>query len=130
MKSAIKFLVKRAKKTIEGAEALFNEEDYNASVSRAYYAMFYIAEAALHSSNLDFTSHRSVMSAFGKHFVRTKIFPSALGSHLNEVHKLRLKGDYQYELWVSKEDAAQAIAWAKEFVETVNAYLHDNGYLS
>lgn len=38
----IESLVKRAKKYLESAEILLNVEDYESSVSRIYYAMFYI----------------------------------------------------------------------------------------
>jgi uncharacterized protein (UPF0332 family) len=130
MKTAVKNLVKRAKSALKTAETDCHEQDYNAAVSRAYYAMFYMAEAALHANNLDFTSHRSVISAFGKHFVRTKIFPTALGRQINDAFELRLKGDYAYEQWVSQNEAEEAIAWAKEFVDVVTAYLSEHGHLT
>lgn len=38
---------------------------YDFAVSRAYYAMFYIAEAFLLGQDLSFSSHAGVISAFG-----------------------------------------------------------------
>ena len=40
-------LILRARKYLKSAEVLLQEEDYESSVSRTYYAMFYSAEAAL-----------------------------------------------------------------------------------
>ena len=41
---------------------------YDIAVSRAYYAMFYCAEALLDADGLAFSSHAAVVSGFGLHF--------------------------------------------------------------
>jgi len=66
-------LIKRAKRYIKSAELLLNDKDYEFSVSRTYYAMFYAAQAALLTKNLSFSSHKGVISAFGKHFIKTEM---------------------------------------------------------
>jgi len=68
-------LIKRAKRYIKSAELLLNDKDYESSISRTYYAMFYAAQAALLTKTLSFSSHKGVISAFGKHFIKTEIFP-------------------------------------------------------
>ncbi|HEY4717309.1 MAG TPA: HEPN domain-containing protein [bacterium] len=47
-----------AKKYLKSAELLLKEEDYESSISRAYYAMFYSAQAMLLTKNLSFSSHK------------------------------------------------------------------------
>ena len=71
----IESLVRRAQKYLKSARILLNAEDYESSVSRVYYAMFYAVEALLLSEGLSFSSHRGVISAFGKHFIKSGIFP-------------------------------------------------------
>jgi uncharacterized protein (UPF0332 family) len=66
----IEFLIKRAMRYLKSAEILLKEGDYESSVSRTYYAMFYSAQAMLLTQNLSFSSHKGVISAFGKHFVK------------------------------------------------------------
>jgi len=61
----IKSLVEKAKKYLRSAEMLLKEGDYESSVSRTYYAMFYCAQAMLLTKNLSFSSHKGVISAFG-----------------------------------------------------------------
>jgi len=56
---------KKAKKYLRSAEILLKEGDYEFSVSRTYYAMFYCAQAMLLTKNLSFSSHKGVISAFG-----------------------------------------------------------------
>jgi len=53
----IKSLVEKAKKYLRSAEILLKEGDYESSVSRTYYAMFYCAQAMLLTKNLSFSSH-------------------------------------------------------------------------
>ena len=43
----IKSPIEKAKKYLRSAEILLKEDDYESSVSRTYYAMFYCAQAML-----------------------------------------------------------------------------------
>ena len=53
MKEAVS-LIERARKYLNSSKILLDERDYESSVSRAYYAMFYAAEAVLLTKNLLF----------------------------------------------------------------------------
>jgi len=55
----IQKLVKRALRYIKSAEMLLEDVDFESSVSRTYYAMFYCAEAALLTKKLSFSSYSS-----------------------------------------------------------------------
>lgn len=50
-------LIKRAKKYLNSAELLLENEDFDSSVSRSYYAMFFATEAVLLTKQLEFSSH-------------------------------------------------------------------------
>jgi len=54
MTEEIDKLLRKAKRSLEAAKRLFDEGDYDFSVSRAYYSMFYCAEALLLTKNLSF----------------------------------------------------------------------------
>ena len=64
-------LIEKARRYLRSAELLIGDGDYDSAVSRAYYAMFYAAEAALLKKGMTFSSHKAVISAFGQHFVKT-----------------------------------------------------------
>jgi len=117
-------LVKRAKRYIKSAELLLNDKDYESSVSRTYYAMFYVAQAALLTKNLSFSSHKGVISAFGKHFIKTEIFPKEMGRELNRAFEKRQIGDYSYTFVVSDEEAVQILQYGKEFVNKITSWLN------
>ena len=119
----ISALMKRAEKSLRSAATLLAEEDFGSSVSRSYYAMLYAAEATLLTKKLKFRSHRAVQAQFNKHFVKTGLFGAEMARRLRDAYDLRLTGDYQYDVEVTRDQAAQAQAWAREFVGEVKMYL-------
>ena len=102
---------------------LLKERDYESSVSRTYYAMFYSAQAMLLTKNLSFSSHKGVISAFGEYFVKTDIFPKEMGRELNRAFEKRQMGDYEYTCVISKEEAEEIIANGRKFIEKIVQYL-------
>ncbi|WP_242041241.1 HEPN domain-containing protein [Leptolyngbya sp. FACHB-261] len=58
-------LLDKAHRSLVAAQSLIERGFYDFAVSRAYYAMFYIAEALLDLEGLSFSSHAAVISAFG-----------------------------------------------------------------
>jgi hypothetical protein len=69
-----------------------NDGDYDSSVSRCYYAMFFMAEAMLLSKGLRVSSLKGVITLFGEHFVKTDILKEELGKALRRAYDLRQKG--------------------------------------
>lgn len=65
-------LFQRARESLTAAILLLREGLPNIAASRAYYAMFYIAEALLLQRGLVFSSHAAVIAAYGKEFARSK----------------------------------------------------------
>ena len=123
----IKTLMERAKRYIKSAGILLKDRDYDSSGSRSYYAMFYAAEAVLLTKNLKFSSHRSVISLFGKYFVKTDIFKPDMGKHLRNAFDKRLLSDYSFATELSEDDAREVLNQAKGFVEEVKDYLAEKG---
>ncbi|MHA1578492.1 MAG: HEPN domain-containing protein [Candidatus Freyarchaeota archaeon] len=125
----IKSLMERAEKYLRSAEILFEEGDYESSVSRTYYAMFYSTQATLLTKNLSFSSHKGVISAFGEHFIKTDIFPKEMGRELNRAFEKRQIGDYEYTFVISKREAEEILEKGKEFVEKIIQYLKEKRML-
>lgn len=121
----IKCLIERAEKYLRSAEILIKEGDFESSVSRTYYAMFYCAQAMLLTKNLSFSSHKGVISAFGKHFIETGIFPKDMGRELNRAFEKRQIGDYGYTFAISKNEAEEMLKKGRQFVKEISAYLRE-----
>lgn len=118
-------LVKKARKYLKSAELLLRNGDYESSVSRTYYAMFYSAQAMLLTRNLSFSSHKGVISAFGEYFVKTGIFPREMGREFNRAFEKRQLGDYEYTTVISHEEAKKMLANGRKFVEKIGQYLKE-----
>ncbi len=116
-------LLTKAKESLKAAEMLSDGGFYDFSASRSYYAMFYATEAILLSKNLSFSKHSAVIAAFGKEFIKTKIFPHKMRDSLVSAFELRQMGDYGSPGSVSKEKAQMLIEQAKEFIDFVKEYL-------
>lgn len=77
----IESLITRARKYLESAEILLRSRDFESSVSRVYYAMFYSVEALLLTQGLTFSTHKGVISVFD--FIKTGIFPKDMSKELS-----------------------------------------------
>lgn len=119
----IESLIQRAERAIESAGLLLKEGDFDSSVSRSYYAMFYSSEALLLTKGLKFSSHKSVISLFGEHFVKTGLFKPEIGKRLSKTFEKRLIGDYSFAPQVDEKDAKEVLSWATEFVKEISEYL-------
>ena len=119
----IKDFTEKAEKFLSTAEQALGIEDYDSCVSRCYYAMFFMAEAVLLTKDLSASSHKGVITLFGEHFVKTKIFGRNLGKALNDAYDKRLVGDYGVGFTVTKRQAQDLLETARNFVHKLKNYL-------
>jgi uncharacterized protein (UPF0332 family) len=117
MKSEQAALLQKARSSIEAAKLLEGEDFFDFAVSRAYYAMFYVAEAILLEDELNFSKHSAVIAAFGRHFVKTGRSPAHFHRYLIEAQDSRLIGDYDPVPTLSHRKATQQIERAEQFLE-------------
>lgn len=119
----IRDLTKKAEKFLFTAEHALRTQDYDSCVSRCYYAMFFMAEAALLTKNLSASSHKGVITMFGQHFVKTGILNKSLGRTLNDAYDTRLVGDYGIGFAVSEGQAEGLLETARNFVGVLKDHL-------
>jgi uncharacterized protein (UPF0332 family) len=124
---ALRDFIGKAERFLKSAEQLFETGDYDSCASRCYYAMFFMAEAALMLKGLSASSHRGVIGLFGKHFVQTGIFEPALGRALRRAYDVRLTGDYALGISVNREEAEDLLKEARRFIAEVQVYLEQEG---
>ncbi|MBK9005900.1 MAG: HEPN domain-containing protein [Anaerolineae bacterium] len=123
MKEHSSKLLAKALDTIEGAEGLLNMGKEEIAAGRAYYAMFYVAEALLFEIGLQFSQHGQVIAAYGKHFAKTKELDPKFHRWLRGGFDTRISGDYDVDAEISRELAAELINQAREFLEAAQQYL-------
>ena len=94
MKEASAKLFEKSERAIQTANRELKAGDIDASVSRAYYAMFYVAEALLFEKGLAFKKHSAVHAALGEHFAKTGEFDTKYHHWLREAFEKRITSDY------------------------------------
>lgn len=109
-------LLRKARSSVDAARLLLAEDHYDFAASRAYYAMFYVADAFLRGRGLTFSKHSAVHAAFGQHFARSGILPVGMHRQLIEAAAIRNLGDYGIGSDVDAAAARQLIAEADEFI--------------
>jgi uncharacterized protein (UPF0332 family) len=124
MNEDVRFLVDKARENLEATDLLAKQGYIDIAASRAYYVMFYLAEALLQQRNQTFSSHSAVIAAFGKEFARTKDLDPKFHQYLIKSQQLRQTGDYGHHESVSDESIAEVIGWAREFYKAVLDYLN------
>jgi len=110
-------LLLQAQESLVAANLLAQGGHHGFAASRAYYTMFYVAEAFLMGKDLSFSKHSAVHAAFGEHFAKTGLVPREFHRYLIRAMEVRHAGDYQGPRTVSAEEAAEQIARAEKFIE-------------
>jgi len=103
---------------IRAARVLISQGMYDAAVSRAYYAMFYVAQAFLLAQGLAFSKHSAVIAAFGKQVAHAGLVPVEMHRHLIDAQEARLQADYARKYRVLTEQVATShLSHAAAFLE-------------
>ena len=115
-------LLEKARESLTAARVLVREGHPAFAASRAYYAMFYAAEALLESEGVCRSSHRGVIAEFGRRFVKTERLPRELHRFLVDALALRHRADYDTGPFRA-ERADELILQAERFLEAVEGLL-------
>ncbi len=111
-----KLLLAKAKRSLQGAILLLNNNLPELAVSRAYYAMFYITEGFILEKGLSFSSHSAVISAFGKNFAKEDGDLRKFHRILINAQDLRNRSDYDLDSGIDNDDAQFQINMAEDFI--------------
>ncbi|OGQ50734.1 MAG: hypothetical protein A3J24_09455 [Deltaproteobacteria bacterium RIFCSPLOWO2_02_FULL_53_8] len=119
-----KSLLARSERYIKSAKLLMKDGDYESAASRAYYAMFFAAEALLLTKGYSTSTHKGVFSAFGEHFVKPGLFKRDFSKMLMRAFEIRQAGDYEYTFTVTRDEADVIIEDAERFLEATVQYFN------
>jgi uncharacterized protein (UPF0332 family) len=126
MKAEISQIIDKAERSLKTAKEIFKSEEYDFAVSRAYYTIFYMAEAVLMTKGLSYSKHSGVIAAFGQQLIKTGVLDKKMHTILKNAFKRRNIGDYEFNITITKEEAERVINDAEEFFQTVRDYLEKN----
>jgi uncharacterized protein (UPF0332 family) len=123
MKESSRQLLEKADSSIHAAQALLESNYPGFAAGRAYYAMFYVAEAMLNEKELTFRKHGGVHSAFGEHYIKTGLLDARYHRWLLMAFNRRIVADYGIEVDFTQHEVEEMIQQARDFLQEAKRYL-------
>ena len=117
----IKYRLLRARDTLDDAQILAENNKWNSTINRLYYASYYAVIALLLDSDLKPTTHNGAKSNFSEYFIATNKIPKELGKIYSQLFTWRQKGDYDDLFDFDKEKA--------EFFKKIGQLQMENDFL-
>lgn len=116
LREELQAMVGKTERYIRSAELLRDQADYDSAVSRLYYSMFYRVEALLVSEGHVFSGHKAVLSAFGRHFVKTNRVSRKYHQWLCEAFDKRQVSDYDFVTGAGEGEVDELLDKTRRFV--------------
>ncbi len=110
-------LLEEARESVGAAELLLDGGYAGYAASRAYYAMFHVAEAFLEGEEMSFSKHSAVIAAFGRDFAHAGKVPVEFHRFLLQAQEYRHSADYGPYGAVTPKRAQEQIECAERFRE-------------
>jgi uncharacterized protein (UPF0332 family) len=117
----------KARDKVRVARVLRDRREWEDAVSRAYYAAFHAAQAALLTEGQRADTHRGLVILFGLLLVKTGKFERRWGKFLANLKDDREASDYDPLSYVDDATAHRAVREAEEFVAQVERYVDPLG---
>lgn len=125
----IRLYIDHACEMLEVATLNLSEGYPDSAVNRAYYAIFYAANALLVTEGLGRSKHSGVVAAFREHFVKPGTIEIEYSRIYGRVMDDRHASDYEIEIPMETSVAERDLADARRFVERVESQLQQGGWL-
>lgn len=117
-------VMEKAERYVSSARLLHDDGDNISAVSRAYYAMFFMARALLKQKNVAPKTHAGIVNQFGLHLVKNGSVEARYGSLFRQAQQLREMGEYAESMHeISASEAAEIVGAAGNVVERMREEL-------
>jgi hypothetical protein len=119
----IKYRLQRATDTLNDAKLLAENERWNSSINRLYYACFYAVSALLYFYSIEAKTHKGVRIKFMNEFIKPGLFHKDYGKLFSDLFDWRQEGDYSDFVSFEKDLAIPLIIKSEAFIALINEYL-------
>ena len=125
MNPEVRKLLDKAAHALHAADLLLQGAEPDFAAGRAYYAMFYTAQALLLASGLRFAKHTAVHAGYGHEFAKTAALDPKFHRWLLDAYDQRIRADYATGSSLEPEDVHEIMAQAREFIDAARRFLGD-----
>lgn len=123
MKEGSAKLLAKAERAIAAGESALAGNHFEAATGRAYYAMFYVAEALLYERELRFRKHGGVHAAFGEHFAKGELLDPVYHRWLLAAFNKRIAADYGVDADIEAAEVEEMLVRARRFLQAARQFL-------
>ena len=121
--------IEHAREILNAAAHNISGGFYGSAVDRAYYAIFYAANALLATQGLSRSRHSGVIAAFRQRFVKPGLIEAEYGDIYDRIMDDRHVSDYDVESSINPDRAQTDLDDARRFVDRSVRYLNERGLL-
>ncbi|MFA5781308.1 MAG: HEPN domain-containing protein [Bacteroidales bacterium] len=121
----IDYRLQKAKETLLEVEILINNEFWNTSINRMYYACFYAVSALLIKYNVETASHSGARQKFGELFVKTGRINRDLAKQYTALFEKRSKGDYNDFFDFDKETVTKLYPLTQALISRIEELINE-----
>jgi len=114
-----------ARRALRTAALAFGDGDWVGVINRAYYAIFYAANAMLELEGLERSKHSGVLSLFRQKYVKTGLIEAEFSTIYGKAYESRNEGDYERTSFPTEADASRSVEGAQRFVERMDQFLKE-----
>ncbi|MCL1986943.1 MAG: HEPN domain-containing protein [Firmicutes bacterium] len=115
--------LKKAQSCLDTAQILVDNNLYEHSINRSYYAIFHAMRTVLALENFETKKHSGVIARFHLNYIKTGNFDKRLAKIIDRTFRIRNRSDYEDFYIAEKSEVAEQLANAKDFVAAVAAYI-------
>jgi len=122
----IEWYIAQAHEALEATADNIHLQHYSTAVNRAYYAIFYAANALLAQKGIQRARHSGVLAAFRQEFVKSGFIEAEYSDSYGDVMDARHETDYAVGSNVTEKLAQAYLKDAQQFVTRIEQYLKAN----
>ena len=118
------YRIETAKSDLKSAKILFDASELRGANNRAYYAIYHAVSAIHALDKKSYKRHKDALGNFNKDYIRTEIFPKAIGRKIASAEEIRHASDYDDFYIATKEEAREQIEVAEEVITIIETYCY------
>jgi len=119
----VTYRINRAFETLNEADKMIENQFWNASINRIYYACFYAVSGLLLKKGVDTSTHKGIRQMFGLHYVQTGLISKEYARFFSDLYDRRQTGDYDDFVLYDEETSIKLFSIANEFVQEIDSLI-------
>ena len=123
LKKIVREELEFAKKRLEAAEILLNNNMIEDSINRIYYSLLHAAKSMLNVLGYDAKTYVGIISEFGLRIIKEKLIEKKFGRVLRKAFEMRESSDYKISVVFEREEVEELLKEAKDFLKMAEKFV-------